>query len=79
MFRHVKVTRELTLDYHIGEQAAARGRLNGGVSEPEYINEINVDVYEDEVWSDDVDRFVPSGKTRIRLYGPPRAYRSVAT
>jgi hypothetical protein len=68
----------ITVSYTIGKQNPQTGYFQGGVSQPEFINEIQIDVYEDEMLDPDVEDPVPSGKVQIHIRGTERSYRSLA-
>lgn len=64
---------ELNLNYYIGKQDELKGIYNGKIEEPNYLDELAVDVFEDEIFDEESDDFVKTGKLQVSLSGSNRA------
>lgn len=68
---------ELALNYRPEDEESEGYKQNkvfrGGVKKPEYMQELSIDVYEDEIFDQKLDDFIETGKMHITLSGSDRA------
>jgi hypothetical protein len=74
----VKKTVPIEVTYWVGRQDPARGVFEGGVPDPEHLDELHIDVSDDEMWDEAAGRFASTGRTQINLSGSRRAYLEFA-
>lgn len=70
-------SKEITvkLYYHKSKQDKEAGIYYGGVKEPLYLNELQIDIWNDESYDFEKDKFVPNGKIAMQLSGSNRALK----
>lgn len=66
-------TIQLHLNYRVERTESKQGVFRGGVVDPEFLGELAVWVYEQEVYSPELDDFVRNGKKSVNVGGSARA------
>lgn len=69
---------EVEVAYFVGRQDVSRGRYEGGVPDPEHLEEFRLDAAPDLVYSEETDNLIPSGMLQIHLHGSSAAYLDFA-
>lgn len=64
---------KLILEYVTGMQDKENGIYEGGVCEPKFLNELRIDVKNEEVFDQDEDSFIETGRKDIHIVGSHRA------
>ncbi|RPF54155.1 Imm32 family immunity protein [Aquisalibacillus elongatus] len=67
----------LKLEFFEGKQDEEKGIFEGGVKDPECLDEIGIDVIEGETFDLEKDEFVSNGKFEVHLKGSDRAFREL--
>lgn len=65
----VKRKIDITLEYLDGKQDTEKKIFSGGVKKGDEINNLTIDVCEDEVYDEDIDDFIKSGKLQVIISG----------
>ncbi|MGH7426321.1 MAG: hypothetical protein ACREJP_09160 [Candidatus Methylomirabilales bacterium] len=74
----VKKTISVEIETWAGTEDPEKGIFEGGVPDPERLDELAIETSEDEVFDLQLDEFVPTGKVQLHLRGSARAYFALA-
>jgi len=75
--KYVSKEISLKLEFFEGKQDEEKGIFEGGVKDPECLDEINIDVIEGETFDFEKDEFVSNGKLEVHLKGSEKAFREL--
>jgi|CZCB01.1.fsa_nt_gi hypothetical protein len=64
---------EIELNYFVGKQDTKNGIFVGGVKNPKYLDELEINIFEDEIFNEELDSFVKNGKIQVSLSGSSRS------
>lgn len=67
----------LSLEFFEGKQDLENGVFEGGVKEPENLEELTIDILEGETFDLEIEQFSKTGKYEIQIQGSNRAYREL--
>lgn len=76
-----KINREVTikLKYFSGIDDPQKGIYEGGVCEPEHLDELIIDIENEEIFDMDSDSFIQSGNKNLHISGSRRALKEFGT
>lgn len=68
----------ISLEFYHGKQDPENGIFEGGVKEPEKLDELTIDIREGETFDLENEQFTKTGKYEIQFQGSNKAYRELA-